>query len=278
MKQRSKISPPPGTQAVVRAIAILKSLARPPHGYGISELAALLDINKAAVFRLLGALEAEGMVVRNEATATYQLGPELITLGASALGATDLGAVAHDALTELVRRTGETATLEILVGSEVLLINEVQGHFLLAGNPELGMRWPAHATSTGKVLLAMGPSPSLPSELKKRTPDTITSRRLLERELEKVRELGYATAVDELEVGFTAAAAPVRNHLGSVVAAISVNGPSSRMRGTALRDSIAMVREAADGVSRRLGATPEMLSLASTTKAQRKRTTAALTH
>lgn len=276
MKQRFKTSSPPGTQAVTRAIAILKSLAKPPHAYRITELALALDINKAAVFRLLGALEAEGMVVRDEASASYRLGPEMIALGASALGSTDLNIVAHDALVELVRQTGETATLEILVGGEVLLISEVQGHFVLAGSPELGMRWPAHATSTGKVLLAMGQTATPPVDLQKRTPKTITSRRQLERELEKVCEQGYATATDELEVGFTALAAPVRNHMGSVVAAISLNGPSSRMRGAPLRGMIALVRQAAGGVSRRLGATPEMLGAPARTAAVRKRRVAAL--
>lgn len=263
MKQRSKTSTPPGTQAVSRAIAILKAMAQPGAGtglgFGITELAVSLGINKAAVFRLLGALEAEGMVIRDAASGAYRLGPELITLGAAALGSTDLSAAAHDELVALVRQTGETSTLEVLVGGEVLLINEVQGHFLLGGSPELGMRWPAHATSTGKVLLALSQSAQMPAELPRRTPKTIVSRRALEQELEQVRQRGYAVATDELEVGFTALAAPVRNHFGSVVAAISLNGATSRMRGAALRGMVDLVRESADRVSRRLGATPAML-------------------
>ncbi|MEO9019254.1 MAG: IclR family transcriptional regulator [Gemmatimonadaceae bacterium] len=278
MKQRFKTPSPPGTQAVVRAIAILKSLAKPPHSYGITELAVELDINKAAVFRLLGALESEGMVVRDESTASYRLGPELISLGASALGSTDLSTVAHDALIELVRQTGETATLEILVGSEVLLISEVQGHFVLAGHPEMGMRWPSNATATGKVLTAMSQSAPPPTELRKRTSRTITSRHEMDRELDKVRGQGYATATDELEVGFTAIAAPIRNHTGSVVAAISLNGPTSRIHGAAMREMITVLREAADDVSRRLGASTEMLSLHAKPVVPRKRRAASVAH
>ena len=127
-------------------------MARPGRGFGITELAVLLDLNKAAVFRLLGALEAEGMVVR-DVSGGYRLGPELITLGASALGSTDLSVAAHDELVALVDLTGETATLEVLVGTEALIIGEVQGRFLLGSAPELGRRSPAHVTSTGKVLL-----------------------------------------------------------------------------------------------------------------------------
>ncbi|MEO7102689.1 MAG: IclR family transcriptional regulator [Gemmatimonadaceae bacterium] len=263
MKQRIKSSAPPGTQAVTRAIAILKAMAQPrassAYGFGITELAIMLELNKAAVFRLLGALEVDGMVIRDTASGAYRLGPALITLGASALGSTDLSAAAHDELLELVRQTGETSTLEVLIGSEVLLISEVQGHFLLSGNPELGLRWPAHATATGKVLLALTQSAKIPAELVKRTARTIGTSRDLEQELERIRNTGYAIATDELEIGFTAVAAPVRNHFGSVVAAISINGATSRMHGTALQALVELVRDAADRVSRRLGATAAML-------------------
>jgi DNA-binding IclR family transcriptional regulator len=234
-------------------------MAEANHGFGLTELAVALDVNKAAVFRLLGALESEGMVVRDSASGTYRLGTQLITLGASALGSTDLSAAARDELVALVKETGETATLEVLVGGEVLIIGEVQGHFLLGSTPELGMRWPAHATSTGKVLLALTqPTPALP-HLTKRTPKTVVTRRELEQELDQIRRQGYATACDELEVGFTALGAPVRNHFGNVVAAISINGPSARLKQQVLRELVDPVRQAAERVSRRLGATEAML-------------------
>jgi DNA-binding IclR family transcriptional regulator len=272
MKQRSKNPSPPGTQAVVRAIAILKAMAKEDHGFGITELALALDLNKAAVFRLLGALEGEGMVVQDSASGAYRLGADLITLGAAALGSTDLSAAARDELIELMHQTGETATLEVLVGTEMLIIAEVQGRFLLGSSPELGMRWPAHATSTGKVLLAFTqPTPPL-AHLTKRTPKTVVSRRDLERELEQVRKQGYAIAADELEVGFTALGAPVRNHFGNVVAALSINGPTARLKPQVLRGMVEPVCRAADRVSRRLGATQAMLE---SPTLPRKRETAA---
>ena len=258
MEQRSKTQTQPGTQAVVRAIAILKAMARPRCGFGITELAVLLGLSKAAVFRLLGALEAEGMVVR-DASGGYRLGPELITLGASALGSTDLSIAAHDELVALVELTGETATLEVLIGTEALIIGEVQGRFLLGSAPDLGRRSPAHVTSTGKVLLALTQPPPPFGKLEKRTPKTIISRRKLELELERVRGQGYAIASEELEVGFTALAAPVRNHFGNVVAALSINGPSARLRPDVLRDLVGPVCAAANRISHRLGATQEML-------------------
>jgi DNA-binding IclR family transcriptional regulator len=283
MKQRFT-NPSPGTQAVVRAISILKAMARPGHGYGITELAVALDLNKAAVFRLLGALEAEGMVVRDATGNGYRLGPELITLGASALGSTALSVAAHDEMVGLVQLTGETATLEVLIGSEALIIGEVQGRFLLGSAPELGMRSPLHATSTGKVLLALTqPAPPL-VQLTKRTSKTVVSRKELEREMEQIRKQGYAIASEELEVGFTALAAPVRNHFGNVVAALSINGPSARLRPQVVRSLVGPLCSAADRVSLRLGATQEMLDTqakankrdgaTSTTTPKKSRTTA----
>lgn len=250
---------PPGTQAVARAIAILKKLALAGDGLGITELSMAMQLNKAAVFRLLGALEAEGMVVRNPAGTAYRLGPDVIALGNAALGAVDLRTAAHDEIVALVHETGETATLEVLTGTEVLIISELQGHFMLGGVPELGMRWPAYATSTGKVLLALThPTPEI-GDLLKRTPRTIVSRRVLQRELEQVRLEGYATACDELEPGFSAVAAPIRNHLGSVIGALSINGPTARLSAQKLKTMVVPLRRAADRISRRLGATPAML-------------------
>ena len=146
----------------------------------------------------------------------------------------------------------------MLVGHEVLIIGEVQGRFMLGDTPELGMRWPAHATSTGKVPLALTqPEPQF-ADLTRRTPKTVVSRR----ELEQVRQQGFAVSTEELEVGFTAIAAPVRNHFGSVVGALSVNGPTARLRPSIVRTFVAPLRAAADRVSRRLGATQAMLELA----------------
>ncbi len=259
MKQHSNSQTPPGTQAVVRAITILKTLARAGDGLGLGELSAAMQLNKPAIFRLLGALETEGMVVRNPAGTAYSLGPEVIALGDAELGAVDLRTAAHDELVALVHETGETATLEVLTGTEVLIISELQGHFLLGSAPELGMRWPAYATSSGKVLLALThPAPET-GELLKRTSRTIVSHRMLQRELEQVRLDGYATACDELEPGFSAAAAPIRNHLGDVVGALSINGPTVRLSTRRLKTLAIALRAASDRVSQRLGATPAML-------------------
>ena len=255
MKQRSNIRPVVGTRAVVRAITVLKALGRSTNAYGITELGVATGLSKATVFRLLGALENEGLVARDVPSGAYRLGPEMISLGASALSTTDLRSLAHTELVRVANESGETATLEVLSNSEVVVLDEVQSRFLFSASPEIGRSWPGHATSTGKLLLALKrPAPPLP-RLTRLAPRTITTRAEMERELARIRENGYAVAVDELEAGLVAMAAPIRNHLGYVVGALSINGPSSRLGPKRRRSLLPKLCQAATRVSRQLGAT-----------------------
>ncbi|HEX5970585.1 MAG TPA: IclR family transcriptional regulator [Gemmatimonadaceae bacterium] len=265
MKQRSttvRNGATAGTRAVERALDVLRTIGEARTEPGLSDIADDLGLHKTTVFRLLGALERAEFVVRDEERQRYQLGPALFRLASQARRASGLHEAARAELEALAHDVGETATLEVLVGREVLILDEVHGRFLVGGAPEVGMRWPAHATSTGKVLLAAaeveGATPgarrrSAPGRLARLGPHTITSRAQLERELAKVRRDGYAVGMEELEPGFVAIGAPVRNAHGRTVAAVSVGGPKARLSGARVRTVAARVRRAADRISRRLG-------------------------
>ncbi len=268
MKQRftsaratTRESSQPGTKAVARAIAILKSFGGTRSAWGLTELANHLSLNKTTVFRIVGALEQEGMLRRDPERNIYHLGPELIVLGAHAVRSADFRAIARSQLEMLAKHTGESATLEVLVGDDTLILDEVLGKFFLGGGGEIGTRWPAHTTSTGKVLLAaqLNRGGPLPARLEARTKNTIVSFPRLERELEQVREIGFAVAREELEPGFVAIGAPVHNHEGQVIAAISVGGPTGRITAERIPTLGKLVRSAADDVSRGLGASPASL-------------------
>lgn len=251
----------PGTRAVVRAMAVLKAFGGARSAWGLTDLANELSLNKTTVFRLVRALEQGGMLTRDPGREVYRLGPELIVLGARALRSADLRAVARNQLEILADRTGESATLEVLVGDDTLILDEVLGRFFLGGSGEIGTRWPAHATSTGKVLLAelLRQGGTLPRRLEARTRKTITSAAKLERELSRVSERGYAVAKEELEPGFVAIGAPVHNHEGRVIAALSIGGPTGRLAAGRIPSLGALVRSAADEVSRSLGASSSLL-------------------
>ena len=250
------LAPYPGTQSARRAVALLKAF-----GSGgprsLTQIARRVRLNKATVFRLLTALESEGLLTREAKSGAYRLGPEAIALGWQAIRSNDLVRTVRPELEALARRTRDTATLEILSGRQVLILDEVTAGRRVEIDSSLGSRWPAHATSTGKVLLAHLPAAELrrilARPLRRFTDRTVTGRRILAQQLAEARRRGFAEAVEELEEGFVAVAAPVFRHDGVVVAAISVGGPSARIPPDRLPDLAARVVRHAARASRALG-------------------------
>jgi IclR family transcriptional regulator, acetate operon repressor len=247
----------PGTQAVLRAMSVLKAVADNGPESRLSDLARDVGLNKTTVFRLLSALESAEMIERTPSGTSYRLGPELLRLSSQALDKTGLQAAARPTLRMLAADTRETITLEVLVGDEVLILDETTGGHVIGAMPSLGTRWPAHATSTGKVLLAGLSNAELDARLSGRlpsfTPRTVSDGPTLRREIERIRANGYAVASEELELGFVAVGAPVRSVDGEVVAAISVGGPKSRFTPAILSSIAQKLPPAADTVSESLG-------------------------
>jgi DNA-binding IclR family transcriptional regulator len=247
----------PGTQAVRRAMRVLKVFAGSRPEIGLSELARVAGLNKTTVFRLLSAFEGEGFVQRAPEGGAYRLGPELTALGLRALGATDLLFAAQAELRALAEATQETASLDVLVGREVLILEEAVGGRVLKAVSEVGARWPAHATSTGKALIAFLPEEQrqefLTSPLRKLTPKTLCDPEALRRELRRIRARGYATMREELENGLAAVGVPVMDADGRALAALSISGPSARLTAKRTSDITQRLSAAASRVSKRLG-------------------------
>ncbi|MGB2962385.1 MAG: IclR family transcriptional regulator [Anaerolineales bacterium] len=247
----------PGTQSVQRAISLLNAFTDTQPVWGLNDLAEAVDLNKTTAYRLLSALEIEGMVARDEYSGGYRLGPGVIILGGRAQRTNNLNIVSRTELYKLAEATGETVTLEILVECDVLIIDQVQSSHMLGSAQDLFARWPAHATSTGKVLLANLPAAQceelLSAPLERYTKNTITDITELKEELVQIRTRGYGTAHEELELGFVAVAAPIFNHNGRVVAAISVGGPSIRFQTDRMQEIIDMVLQAAGRISQKIG-------------------------
>jgi DNA-binding IclR family transcriptional regulator len=256
----TRTEPYSGTQAVQRAVALLKLFSDTKPEWGLTEMARAARLNKTTVYRLLTALASEGLVARSPAGEAYRLGPEAIAIGARALRSNDLRTVSRGYLAELARKSDETATVEVLVGSDVLIVDEVHSRKWLHASPSVGTRWPAHATSTGKVLLAYLPDADrrtlLRAPLAQPARRTITTLTDLREELARVKNQGYATAVGELEDGYSALGAPVRDHEGQVVAAVSLGGPSVRLPQDRLKAMLPLVLEATEGISQQLGYGP----------------------
>jgi DNA-binding IclR family transcriptional regulator len=218
---------------------------------GVSELAAELGLHKSTVSRLLGTLSKRGLVRREGDR--FAPGPELARLGALAIYGFSLIGRAREALEALARETGETVNLAVARGDQALNVHQVQTSHLVGMTDWTGRGAPLHAAANGKVLLAFGAA-SLPARLAAATPRTITSAAALRAELERVRKRGYALALEELELGLHAVAAPVFDYAGTCLAAVSVSGPSYRLRREQLEALAPRCVAAADAVFARKAA------------------------
>lgn len=249
------LPPIPGTQAIQRVLSILRAFSEECPRLSLTEISAAASLNKATAHRMLSVLEREHFVYRSPDSGEYQLGSEMIVLGARALNAVDVRAAARPELQALATETGEDATLEILVNTEVLILDEVRGKGLLVLGTEIGTRWPAHATATGKVLLTYaGPaSPETAADLLASTEHTIVDSDEWKAALAEVLSNGYATNIEELEYGYTSVAAPVLDRHGRAAAAISVGGSTERVTVNRLPALAKTVTEAASRISLRLG-------------------------
>ncbi len=261
-----------GNQAVRRAISILKTFDDQAPELGVTELGRRLDLHKSTVYRLLSAFEDEGLIARNPDSGRYRLGPELIVLGELVRRHTDVHRVALPFLRDLAEETGETVDLEILSGPNVITIEEIAGRHVVTAAGAIGRPWAAHATSTGKVLLADLPAVRrrqiLQRQLKRFTSGTITDSAQVMRELERVERLGYAVSRSELEEHLVAVAAPIRGRYGQAVAAVSLSGPDTRFTRSTLPALIRLCRDTGARISSRLGfAEPARRGLAPTTAA-----------
>lgn len=244
-----------GVQSVDRALAILEVLARTGEA-GVTEIAVELGVHKSTAFRLVATLEAHRLVEQTTDRGRYRLGMGILRLAGATTARLDLVQEARPIARQLAADTGETVNIAVLAESSALYLDQVAGSSALQPHNWVGQHIPLHATSNGKVLLAGLEEQALEQALGKLatyTPRTITGRAPLRAELDRVRDQGYAVAVDELEVGLTAVAAPIRNAHGDVVASMSVSGPSFRLPDDRVDEVVRAVRAAADEVSHRLG-------------------------
>jgi len=239
--------------AVERALAVLDALSDGGGELGTNEIARRTGINASTVSRLLATLVSTGIVEHVPATGRYRLGPRLLQLGNLVLGRLDLRDVARPYLQELVRATGETATLSAPGEHDAITIDFVQSDAVVQSVARLGRPSIGHATATGKALLAFGEAHLPGGRLKAYTPRTITNRRDLEQELERACRDGYAMSVGEREPDLNAVAAPAFDRDGRLAAIVGVQGPESRFGDKAMHFAVAPLLAATAGISSSLG-------------------------
>lgn len=245
--------------AVARAVGVLRQLGTDGGPHRLTDLSRTLGLSKSTLSNLLGTLEHFGIVERDGDSRAFHLGYGLLELGNAVLRRLDLRQVAGPYLTRLQTQIGETAVLHVAVDAGALIVDRVESDQQLKVVAPIGHRLPRFAGSVAKVFAAQLSDSELSALLRDHplrafTPRSITSPQRYRREVSEVRRRGYAVDNEEYLPGVRAVSAPVLDGRGRAVATLTIVGSSARLTDARMREAAAAVRAAADGISRRLGA------------------------
>jgi DNA-binding IclR family transcriptional regulator len=241
--------PDPGAEQAAHVLAVV--LERSPRT--LTELAEIIGLAAVDVGPLVAALYRHDLVAWDAERSGVRPGAAALRFARSGVGREDLVELAQPSLRRLADESGETANVIVPRPAGTEAIAQVDGRHLLGATNWIGRELPLHCTAAGKVFLAFAVAELPPGELEHLTPATVTDRERLHRELEAIRDQGYATIVDELEPGLSAVGAPIRDRGGSVVAALTASGASLRLAPQRLRLLGRVALEQAHALSTRLG-------------------------
>ncbi len=224
----------PGGGEIVRSVAktldVIRAFDAEHRDLTLSDVARRTGQTRASARRFLLSLEALGFV-RSEGQ-LFSLTPRVLSLGHAFLSSLRLPDVAEPHLKALTAEVGESTSASVFDGDDIVYVARVHARRIMAVEIRVGTRFPAYATSMGRVMLAFAPEEALEAYLGRvvlepLTPHTVADPSALREELGRVRERGWALVDQELEVGLRSLAAPVFNPRGEAIAAINVSTTSA---------------------------------------------------
>jgi IclR family transcriptional regulator, pca regulon regulatory protein len=226
-------------QSLARGLAVIRAFDADHPELGLSEVARRADMPRAAARRFLRTLEtlgyvrASGGTTGSAAGARFALTPRVLELGFSYLSALSLPEIVQPHLERLSREVDESVSAAVLDGTDIVYIARVPTRRIMSVRITIGTRFPAYATSMGRVLLSGLPESDATgvleaSDLSALTARTVTDTEAMRAELARIREQGWALVDGELEPGLRSVAAPVHARDGSVVAAVNVSTSATR--------------------------------------------------
>ena len=245
--------PAQGTAAVDRGADLLLRVLEAEEPIALTELAAAAGIPKSTASRLLSALERRGLIEQDGQRGRLRPGPAILRVAERGMLERNVVELAPPALDALSQASGETINLAVPANQGVEHVAQVDGVHFLGTGQWLGRIVDYHCTAVGKVFLAFDRGPTPAGPLVSYAPRTITDPGRLEAELATVRRTEIATAIDELEPGLAAMAAPVRGIRGDVIAALSITGPTLRMTASRIDELQPVLTSQARALSQRLG-------------------------
>lgn len=246
-------------ETLERGLSVLTLFSHDSSELTLTEISRSADLNMTTSLRIASTLEAAGYLRRDPETKRYRPGLKVLQLGFSALRSMDIRQAARPILERLSRSSGETVSLSVLDGLEIVYLDRVRNRQIVGVMLGLGSRLPANCTSMGKAMLAHLPGDQLKSLLNGNTLEACTASSIVEPEslradLERVRRRGYAINNQELAVGLRAVAAPIWDEYGGVIAAINISGSTETISRSRLRQELApLIVETAEEISQTLG-------------------------
>ncbi|GHF46179.1 IclR family transcriptional regulator domain-containing protein [Seohaeicola zhoushanensis] len=225
--EKTSSRPAEFVEALAKGIAILESFDVAHPAMTLSEVARRASLSPAAARRSLLTLMELGYVGQKDKQ--FHLKPKIMALGSAFYFSARLDEVLQDDLREIVGRFGDASSVGTLDGEDVIYVAHYSVQRARRAAAVAGARYPAYATSMGRVLLAALPDDRLDAYLESYTPERLTSktctnRQALRAEIQVVRRDGYATTVDQLDYGITALAVPIRDMEGNTIAALNTSG------------------------------------------------------
>ncbi|WP_374727339.1 IclR family transcriptional regulator [Haloactinomyces albus] len=221
-------------QSLARGLAVIRAFNESRPEMTLSEVARVTDLSRAAARRFLHTLVQLGYVWTDGRV--FALTPRVLELGFSYLSSVSLPEIAQPHLEKLVAQVHESVSVSVLDGDDIVYVARVPTSRIMTVSINIGTRFPAYATSMGRVLLAHLPEAELEDYLHRVQPEplaphTLKTRDALRGELDRVRAQGWCLVDQELEAGLRSLAAPIRGRSEQVVAAMNVSSHASRTSG-----------------------------------------------
>jgi DNA-binding IclR family transcriptional regulator len=245
--------PAHGTTAVDRGAELLVRVLESEHPVALTDLASAAGLPKSTASRLISALERRGLIEQDGERGRLRPGPAILRVAERGMLERNVVELARSSLDALSEACGETINLAVPAHHGVEHVAQVDSRHFLGVGQWIGQSVDYHCTANGKVFLAFGRATVPDAPLRAYTARTVTDPEQLRRELESVRADEYASAIDELEIGLSAMAAPVRGARGDVIAALSISGPTVRMTQARIEELRPILTSEARTLSRRLG-------------------------
>ena len=245
-------------KSVEKALQILEAFNISHPELSVSELEAMLSLPKVSIYRFLRVLLKRGFITQNPHTRKYRLGIKVFELGSVVLRNMELRRAAFPLIEQLSQRSGETVHLGVLDGNEVVSIEGTESGYSLRISLPIGKRVYLHSTGIGKAILAFLEDEEIEKIIKEKglprfMKNTITDPALLKKEIQLIRERGYAIDNEENEPGVHCVAAPILDSSQHVIASISISGPSVRITDERIPELADMVIKTSQKISKALG-------------------------